>query len=91
MVYAPTIFWGSQELGPGVYSLGSSPTALIQRGDLRGSESIRDLATRTAGALAVPKWRFPADTRVFGCEKKGRAIDRGQLNGDPAARSLQAA
>lgn len=69
--------------GPGVYSQRSSPTALIQKGDWRGSESIRDLSTRTAGALAVPMSRFPTDTSVLGCEKKGRAIDRGQLNGDP--------
>lgn len=69
--------------GPGVYSQGSSPTALIQKGDWRGSESIRDLSMRTAGALAVPMSRFPTDTSVLGCEKKGRAIDRGQLNGAP--------
>ncbi len=58
-------------------------TALIQKGDWRGSESIRDLSTRTAGALAVPKWHFPTDTSVLRCEKIGRTIDRGQLNGDP--------
>jgi len=29
--------------------------------------------------------RFPTDTRVLGCEKRGRAIDRRQLNGDPDA------
>jgi hypothetical protein len=69
--------------GPGVYSQRSSPIALIQKGDWRGSESIRDLSMRTAGALAVPMSHFPTDTSVHGCERRGRAIDRGQLNGDP--------
>ncbi len=38
-----------------------------------------------AGALALPMSHFPTDTSVHGCEIRGRAIDRGQLNGDPVA------
>ncbi|CRI63933.1 hypothetical protein THIOKS11640004 [Thiocapsa sp. KS1] len=46
---------------------------------------MRDLSMRTAGALTVPMLRFPPDTRVLGCEKIGRVIDRVQLNADPVA------
>jgi hypothetical protein len=55
---APKIFRGSGEPGgPGIYSQRSSPKALIQRVDWRGSESIRDLSLkvtiRSAGKLGI--------------------------------------
>jgi len=38
--------------------------------------------------LAVVMSHFPTDPSEVGCEIIGRAIDRGQLNGDPFARAL---
>ena len=63
----------------------SSPIALIQKGDWCGSERICTRSTRTAGALTVTTRHFLTNASAPPRDEFGRAIDRGQLNGDPLA------
>jgi len=71
--------------GPGVYLVVGSPSALIQKGDWCGS------VTTPSPSKRKPKVRVKLNTafcdeenqRGLAMRREERAIDRGQLNGDP--------
>jgi hypothetical protein len=63
--------------------LGSSPIALIQKGDWCGSELIRHRHNENRRRVRGYETESRGSTEsVSGHEEIGRAIERGQLNGD---------